>query len=395
MSRPATPAPGPGSYDFLTAPRWIGLIALMVAIAVACVFLGRWQWGRFEERVADDRQVDAAYDTPAVPIAELLTAPPGGGGGAPGTGAGAPVVEPEDEWRLVELTGTYVDGATVVLRNRPVDGTPAGHLITPFLVDAGAGRDAASGDALSDGAGVGTGTGTIVVLVDRGWLSSAEMDVAGAELPAPPSGEVTLTGRLRLPEEPEDRDRPAGQVYTITPLEVLGSAGQVADVSSAAGLPVLDGYVLGETESPPAAVTLGDYQRPSFNYGMNLSYAIQWWLFAIGAVLALVVLARREAAERAGRGPVRTVSRAEFEEDLEIYTQLHPATALPAGPGGRPGVGSGAQPAIGHQTGDHSPGRADVIEARGTPRVEMADAEEHEPGSAVEREPGSAVEHEP
>ncbi|TRW45729.1 SURF1 family protein [Georgenia yuyongxinii] len=305
-------APTTGRYAFLTNPRWLGLIALMAAVSLACVFLGRWQWTRFEERSADSRQVNAVYDAAPEPLMEALptlTVRPA-----------TLTVRPADEWRPVELTGHYVDDATVVLRNRPVDGNAAAHLVTPFVASGRGGND-------------------LVVVVDRGWIPADRADELGADLPAPPSGEVRLTGRLRLAEDPAGRARPTGQMYTLAPEEVLASAAEVTDLTEVAGLPVLDGHVLAAKESPAPSEPLGGYARPAFNYGMNLSYTIQWGLFSVAALAAVVVLARREAADRSGRGPVRTLSRAEFEEDLEVYQQLRATTALPGGSGGSGGSG--------------------------------------------------------
>lgn len=329
-------APTTGRYAFLATPRWLGLIAVMVAVSVACVLLGRWQWSRFEERSADSRQVDAVYDADPVPLAQALP---------------SPTVRDGDEWTPVELTGRYVEGATVVLRNRPVDGDAAAHLVSPFVA--------------SD-----RGGDSLVVVVDRGWLPAARAQELAGDLPAPPSGEVRLTGRLRLAEEPTDRARPTGQVYTLAAEDVLDSSAEVTDVSEVIGLPVLDGYVLAAAEAPAPSEPLGGYTRPSFNYGLNLSYTIQWGLFAVAALGAVVVLARREAADRSGRGPVRTLSRAEFEEDLEVYQQLRATPALPGGPGVRQGpwaqVPGGAAPGPGADGGAAGlPGRGRVIEAAG------------------------------
>ncbi|MFD1506782.1 SURF1 family protein [Georgenia yuyongxinii] len=321
-------APTTGRYAFLTTPRWLSLIALMVAVSLACVLLGRWQWSRFEERSADSRQVNAVYDASPEPLMEALP---------------TLTVRPGDEWRPVELTGHYVDDATVVLRNRPVDGNAAAHLVTPFVASGGGGNG-------------------LVVVVDRGWIAADRADELGADLPAPPSGEVRLTGRLRLAEDPAGRARPTGQMYTLAPEEVLASAAEVTDLTEVAGLPVLDGHVLAAKESPAPPQPLGGYARPAFNYGMNLSYTIQWGLFSVAALGAVVVLARREAADRSGRGPVRTLSRAEFEEDLEVYQQLRATTALPGGSGVSGGSGARLDPA-------EQQGRDRVIEAAG-PEVE-------------------------
>ncbi|MFH5822669.1 SURF1 family protein [Georgenia sp. AZ-5] len=287
------------SYGFLTTPRWLALIALMVAVSVACVFLARWQWSRYETHLAEARQVEAVYDDAPVALADALD---------------APVVGPADEWLPVELTGRYVPGTTVLLRNRPVDGTPAAHVLAAF-------------EAEVDG-------GTTLLVVDRGWLPSARLEAVGAVAPEPPEGRVAVTGRLREAEAPSDRARPEGQVHALDPGQVLESAG-VGAAAAAAGVAVLDGYVAATEEDPAAATELGAFPEPSFNYALNLSYTFQWGLFSVGALAALVVLARREAAERAGQGPVRTMSRAELEEDLEVYTQTSRAQALPAGAGPR------------------------------------------------------------
>lgn len=69
--------PAAGRYAFLCTRRWLGLVAVLLAVAVACVFLGRWQWHRYEDRSASARQVEAVYDAPARPLAAALPSPPG------------------------------------------------------------------------------------------------------------------------------------------------------------------------------------------------------------------------------------------------------------------------------------------------------------------------------
>ncbi|PFG38320.1 cytochrome oxidase assembly protein ShyY1 [Georgenia soli] len=311
MSADGEAAPS-GRYAFLRTRRWVGLIALLVTASVACVLLGHWQWGRYVERHAEAEQVNAVYDAQPLPLDEAL--------GTAAGGSPTPTVGPGDEWQPVRLRGHYVEDGTVLLRNRPVDGTPAVHVIAPFVAE--------------------TGAGEVLVVVDRGWIP-AEVADTGGEVPRPPAGEVTLTARLREPEQPSDRDQPHGQVYTLDPGQVLQAVRGVTDLAPVAGLPVLDGYVVASAEDPAPAVAVGGYTRPESKHVMNISYAFQWWIFAAGFLLSLVVLARREAAERSGHGPVRRLSRAEFDEDLEIYTQLQARAALPAGARGAD-LGAGA-----------------------------------------------------
>ena len=300
VDRAEPPAPvAEGRYAFLTAPRWVRLITTMVLVSLVCVLLGTWQWGRYQDRSAQAAQVDAVHDAEPVPLGQALA---------------RPVVDAGSQWRPVVLTGRYV-GDPVLLRNRPVEGTAAVHVVAPFLADV-------DGEEL-------------LVVVDRGWLPTADADVA----PASPDGTVELVARLRLPETAQDRAAAEGQVYSLDPTTVLAAAGSPPE---AVGVEPLEGYVVAAEERPAGEVTLGSYPRPAFNYGMNLSYTIQWALFALGALAAPVVLARREAAERSGHGPVRTVGRAELEEDLEVLTALR----RPALPPGRPVDGGPAAPRV-------------------------------------------------
>ncbi|GAA4422756.1 hypothetical protein GCM10023169_17600 [Georgenia halophila] len=269
-------------YDFLRSGRWVGLAAAVLAFAVLCVSLGFWQWGRYEDRLAQFRQVDAAYDADPVPLGEMLD------------GLEDATVFGDQEWRPVELTGHYVDGSTVLVRNRPVDGTPAMHVVAPFVAR--------------------TSDGEVLVLVDRGWVPTSDVD--SGDVPEAPSGSMTITARLRVAEPPSDREPPRGQVYRIDPDGVLTAVAEITDLGEAAALPVLDGYVTTSTDE------LGRYGPPESRWGVNLSYAIQWWIFAAGALAALVFLARREAADHAGEEPERGRPSAEEEEDALVDAQM-------------------------------------------------------------------------
>ncbi len=241
------------------------LVAVGLAVAVTCTLLGRWQWHRHVVRDALIATVEANWAAPAVPLASLV-----------------PAVDDEpraaDEWRSVAVTGHYLAGSAVLLRNRPVNGTPAYHVLVPFQVD-------------------GTDGGAVLV-VDRGWVPVGN-DAQGADdVPAPPSGNVDLVVRLRMPEAPSDRSAPAGQVQAIAPAQVL-AAGAVPP--GTAGYRWYAGLV---SESPAPAVGLGTLASPSTDPGPHLSYAVQWWVFALAGLAAFCWMARREIVDDlAGRAP--------------------------------------------------------------------------------------------
>ncbi|MEE6296514.1 SURF1 family cytochrome oxidase biogenesis protein [Georgenia wangjunii] len=274
-------------YGFLVSRRWVGLGLVALLVSAACVGLGVWQWNRHVGRVEANALVEDNYDVAPAPLEEVLD-------------PRAPV-PPERVWRQVELEGRYL-GEDVLVRNRPVGSTPAMEVLTLFAAE------------LDDGS-------EVVVVVDRGWLSQAT-DTAGP--PPAPAGEVRLTGRLRTAEPPGDRSAPAGQVYRIEPGEVLPAAG-VAEEIAASGTPVLQGYVLAGEHDPPAAEELPALARPVTDLGPHLSYAFQWWVFALAAPVGLAVLARREAAERAGEVPGSRRPRSDDEEDALIDAQLSSA----------------------------------------------------------------------
>lgn len=267
-----------GKYRFLLTGRWLAILLLGIAVMVTCVLLGSWQWSRHEERAARNAVIENNYDAAPLPLAEVI---PGGKVGA------------EAEWHPVELRGHYI-GNQLTLRNRPVTGTTASRTLAIFRT--------------TDG---------IDVVVDRGWVPGTNQVP-----PDYPPGEVELLGRLRQAEAVDDRVAPAGQVYAIAPAEVIAAAGLTPQ------RPV-DGYVMAASESPPPAQPLQPFPKPETTPGSHLSYAVQWWLFALGGPIGYVLLARREAAEhrpahpairRAPKRPRRGYD-AE-EEDAVIDAQL-------------------------------------------------------------------------
>ena len=137
--------------------RAVGLVLVGVVLAIVCTFLGRWQWHRHEWRDAQIATVERNYDATPVPLAEVVPEP------------SAALAGP-DEWRQVVTDGRYLPGATVLLRNRPVDGAPAYHVLVPFEV-------ASTGD---------------VLVVDRGWVPTGADASAAVDVPEPPAGDVRV-----------------------------------------------------------------------------------------------------------------------------------------------------------------------------------------------------------
>lgn len=272
----------------------MSLVVLAVVLAATCGLLGRWQWNRHVARDAVIAGIEANYDADPVPLAELLASP------ADPFGA-------DDVWRPVSVVGHYDPDGTALLRNRPINDQPGFHVLVPFVVDGAANR--------APGA-------PAVIVVDRGWVRTGEIGDRPDVVPAPPTGRVEITVRLRADEPPSSRDAPAGQVQAISIDQVLEAGGLDARAVDA-----YSAYGALAAERPGAPAAVGALPRPSTDPGSNLSYAFQWWTFAAGALIGFSRLAWLELHEldpateprspRRGRGPS-----AEDEEDALIDSQL-------------------------------------------------------------------------
>ncbi|QTE30736.1 SURF1 family cytochrome oxidase biogenesis protein [Pengzhenrongella sicca] len=281
----------------MTAPagaavrRTLGLVALAIALAVVCGLLGRWQWQRHVARDAVIAGIEASYDATPVPLDELLAGPDAALAGG-------------DVWRPVTVVGHYDTAHTALLRNRPVTDRAGFHALVPFVPD-------------------GAPSGTVLV-VDRGWVPTGEADRPDS-VPAPPTGTVEITVRLRADEPASSRDAPAGQVQAISVDQVLAAGGLDPDRVDAYAA-----YGALAAEDPSAADSIGALPKPSTDPGSHLSYAFQWWVFALGSLIGFSRLAwvewhepdgapgaRRPADARRRHGPS-----AEDEEDALIDAQL-------------------------------------------------------------------------
>jgi cytochrome oxidase assembly protein ShyY1 len=240
--------------------RWLGALALAATFAVAAFFLGRWQWGRYEERQARADRIVAHYDAAPVALPSVLGSEP------------LPLAR---EWTRVRATGRYAAGEPLLVRNRPLDGTYGYEVLVPLALDDGS-----------------------TLLVDRGWVPNAESASARPEVPPAPGGPVEVTGWLRVSEESLDRDLPRGQLASIN----LGEARDVLGTPLLGGYLVLDEETSADGTAPPRPARL---ERPDTDIGPHQAYAFQWWLaMPVGFVLVYVGIRRehRDALEAAASG---------------------------------------------------------------------------------------------
>jgi cytochrome oxidase assembly protein ShyY1 len=143
-------------------------------------------------------------------------------------------------------------------------------------------------------------------------------------VPRPPAGTLAITVRLRADEPPSARQAPAGEVQAISVAQVLAAGGldpRSVDAYAAYGALA--------TERSVVPQDVGVLPKPSTDPGSHLSYAFQWWTFALGALIGFSILARRELHEiDPAAGPTARVRRprgpsAEEIEDALIDSQLN------------------------------------------------------------------------
>jgi cytochrome oxidase assembly protein ShyY1 len=236
--------------------RWLGFTAFVLAMLVLCAVLARWQWSRYQVRLAENDRLDAALSAPAVSVDEVLDAAP--------AGSEATQLAPELEWRTVTATGVFDEAGETAVRRRPLDGRNGFWIVTPLVTESG------------------------VLLVNRGWTpaSTDAIDAAAApDVPPPPSGEVTITGRLRPAEVTEPTEAPPpGQAWATDP-QVLVTPEDVLRYNA---------HVELSASTPPADAELTSLPVPGHRGLNNLVYSVQWLLFGLVGIVGWWRLIRGE-----------------------------------------------------------------------------------------------------
>jgi cytochrome oxidase assembly protein ShyY1 len=217
-------------------PRWLALLVVVLVAATGMAFLGQWQLERARQRGAAAAARDQA---PVRPVEEVLTARRT----FPGKAAGA----------RVEARGEWDPGRQVLVAGRELAGRTGFWVVTPLrLADSSA------------------------VAVVRGWVATPSDPAAAA-----PSGTVTVTGRLEPAEPPARRAPGEGSGLPEGQLDRLAATELIARWP----YPLLTGYLVAESQRPPAAAPAPrPVPQPAPRTGLawqNLSYAVQWWAFAL------------------------------------------------------------------------------------------------------------------
>jgi cytochrome oxidase assembly protein ShyY1 len=260
-------------YGFLRQPRWLALAFVLVLVVPSFVLLSRWQFARLDQRRHANAVITSNASQSPVPVDSVMRP------GEPTSSIGD-----DQTWRQVTATGHYDLAGQVLVRKRPFEGANGFYVATPFVTSSGS-----------------------VLVVNRGWIAAAGGAVAVQEVPAPPTGTVTVVGRVQPSESapsPQPSDLPRGQVTDLDVALVGGSTG------------VYPGYVDLLSSDPAQADGLTPIPLPELGDGPHLSYAMQWILFAFVAVGGFVVLIRRERDYAVDSVPVAAVEQTPTRTDV-------------------------------------------------------------------------------
>jgi len=243
----------------LRQPRYLGLIALMVLLAIGCSVAGTWQVFRYQQKHTANHHLRSDARDQATPVTDAL-----GPASVPTSNGQA------QKFRVVTASGTYLTQQQTLWRGQSTDsGNNVGYLvITPLQTKAG------------------------VLLVARGFIPQNNAADTSPPVPAPPSGPVTVQARLEPADSKRDRfgELPGSQVDTVN----------AADQAARIGKPVWNAYAellpgqpggsnLQAIPAPDLSNPAGGAEEPQ-----HLAYVLQWYLFALLALAAPFVMARAE-----------------------------------------------------------------------------------------------------
>ena len=226
------------------------LVALVLVIG--CFWAAQWQYHRGVDRHQRNNQIESRSELPAVSISDAVND------------------APAFEWRKVSAQGEFDSSRQILLRNRYFEGKYGFEVLTAFKDSSG-----------------------IEYWVDRGWVQAGKSATIAPELPALPTGEVKIEGRVRL-----DRSLPQGKFFAIPTGSKGGLISEANAQASNADIGIDSTFYLdligGDRPElkPEVPASL-----PELSDGPHFAYALQWVIFA-GLVLYGRFLIRREVLTR-------------------------------------------------------------------------------------------------
>ena len=234
----------------LLTPRWIVVHLGVLALIALMVFLAFWQLSRLDQKKSFNAVLMAHSTAPVANIKDIVSAD----------------VDIESiEWRRVQLSGYYMTDKIVTVINRSQNGAAGYDVLVPFRT-----------------------TNNETFLINKGFMQLS------MPLPTLRTTPLTVLGYIR-----DSQSR--GTLGAIDSTDNAVREFQRFDIPLIAkrlGVETQPLFVQMRDEAPrPAEQWPAPVALPELNEGTHLSYAVQWFFFALTAFVAWVVVVRRKMRE--------------------------------------------------------------------------------------------------
>lgn len=226
-------------------------MTLLAAVFVGFILLGNWQVRRYHLKLKIAQEIATRVHAPPVD--------------APGPAGWPRIAAGDDQYLHVRLRGRFVGSQTLVHGS-----SSKGYgywVMAPLRTDRG-----------------------FIVLVNRGYVPPESSGMPAAAKMAPPGGEVSLTGLLRL-TEPR-----GGFLRRNQPEKDLWYSRDVAAIAAADHLPadqVAPYFVDADAATGDAGPPIAGLTNIHI-YNHSFGYAVTWYLLALGTLLAAGIMVRHE-----------------------------------------------------------------------------------------------------
>lgn len=245
-----------GLFGYVFQPTWFGTALLLVCVSLF-IKLGHWQYTKAMLKMTLQEQYMTATQGEAVALPATL--------------------EDATLWRYkkVKVRGVYVPAQQILLDNQVEESQAGFHVLTPLKI---------------------TGSESYV-LVNRGWIAGKARH---ADLPTftTPTEEVEVVGQVWLPSKKNFTLDDNAQNSAWNPVWQFVDLDRYRQAVSLTIVPV----VIRLDVASSAGGFVRNWQIPADRIVTNLSYAYQWFGFAVASILIYLYLSIRKTRDESMDG---------------------------------------------------------------------------------------------
>jgi cytochrome oxidase assembly protein ShyY1 len=228
------------------------IFTLLALLAIAfCIRLGFWQFDRYELRHTITREISAALQQDPLDLNSSNQSEVGA-------------------WSKVQIDGAFAPQFQRSFRGHYFQDRYGLEVLSLFLP-----KDPALPP----------------IWVDRGWIETRRSAEENPPIPAPPSGEIRISGILRAYDDP----RESRGLFFALPAPKIGRIDELSLQRSFSG-ETFHKYLKIQERSATSELEINPLTPPG--EGPHLAYAIQWWIFALLIAGTRIALFRGERRER-------------------------------------------------------------------------------------------------